>query len=309
MEVKHFTHTSDFTKDDYLKVFEITKKLEKAKDLTNVCKGKVLVFCFLKESTRTLTAFQSAILKLGGGWSGITTIKGTYLETGEEDLQDTIRGIIPGADVLVIRGGKELDFSKIKAEVKIPIINAMGADEHTIAGLCFGYFLWKKFKNLKNLKVGFYGMTGASRPALAACRVLSNFGGEVYEDPVVEQLGFSSQIKEELTKKGLKIYTLPIDEFIGKVDFLWIVEGLPVAGTPDDLVNEFNKKVKIIDCSDVDRLKDGAFFYVCEPRFLTDKRCTVEKKIDEHSKCADFIKEAFLPAIMGTLVYLIRGKL
>ena len=83
--MKHFTHTSDFNKEDYLKVFEIAEKLEKMKDISNLCRGKVLALAFLKESTETLASFQSAIIKLGGGWMGITTKKGTYLEAGEEE--------------------------------------------------------------------------------------------------------------------------------------------------------------------------------------------------------------------------------
>lgn len=97
---------------------------------------------FLKESTRTLAAFQSAIIKLGGGWIGLTTKRGTYLETGEEDLEDTLISLSQLADLIVIRGDK-IDFNKLKEKINIPIINALAEDEHTIGGLCFAYFLKK----------------------------------------------------------------------------------------------------------------------------------------------------------------------
>lgn len=31
MKIKHFTHTSDFTKEDYLNIFKIAEKLDKKK--------------------------------------------------------------------------------------------------------------------------------------------------------------------------------------------------------------------------------------------------------------------------------------
>ena len=306
-QIKHLTHTSDFNKEDYLKVFEIAEKLEKMKDISNLCRGKVLALAFLKESTETLASFQSAIIKLGGGWMGITTKKGTYLEAGEEEVHDTLERLSRTADVMVIRGDK-IDFKKLKERIKIPIINGLAEDEHTVGGLCFGYFLKKKFKDLAKLKAGVYGMTGASRPSKAIYRVLSLFGTEVYEDSVIPELGMTPEIKEEVIKKGLKLKQASLDEFIDKVDYFWVVEGLPQAGTDENLVNEFDKKVKIIGPQDIARLKEGAIFFVDEPRLLTDGRCTVDTEIDKSPKRGHF-SGAFLYGIMGTIIYLLGEEI
>lgn len=307
MSTKYLTHTSDFSKEDYLKVFEIAENLEKMGDVSSVCRGKVLAVAFLKESTRTLATFQSAMVKLGGGWMGLTTKKGTYIESGEEEVEDALMSLAAVADLMVIRGDK-IDFVGLKEKIKIPIINALAEDEHTIGGLCFAYFFRKKFGDLGKTKLGFYGMTGASRPAKAVYRVLSHFGTEVYEDPVVPGLGMTPEIKEEVIGRGLKLKQAPLKEFISQVDFLFVVEGLPQAGTPEDLVNEFNKKVKIIGPEDIAKFKDGAFFDFCEPRYLTDGRCTVDKKIDDHEK-RESILPPFLSGIMGTIVYLLGAKI
>ncbi len=304
--IKHFTHTSDFKKEDYLKVFEITEKLEKMKDTSNICKGKVLAVAFLKESTRTLASFQSAMIKLGGGWMGLITKKGTYIETGEEKVEDALMSLAAAADLIVIRGDK-IDFARLKEKIRIPIINALAEDEHTIAGLCFAYFLKRQFKDLRKAKVGIYGMTAASRPCKAIYRVLSHFGAEVYEDSVIPELGMTPEIKEEVIKRGLRLKQAPLEEFIGEIDFFWVVEGLPVAGTSEDLVNQFNRKVKIIGLEDVVKLKKKALFDFSEPRYLTDGRCIVDKKIDIHKKRAQALS-GFLAGIMGTIVYLLEAK-
>ncbi len=304
--MKHFTHTSDFNKEDYLNVFKIAEKLEKMKDLTRFCKGKVLALAFLIESTETIANFQSAIIRLGGGWMGITSKKGTYLEAGEEELNDTLERLSRSADLIVIRGNK-IDFEELKERIKIPIINALAEDEHTIGGLGFAYFLKKKFKDLSKIKIGAYGMTGASRPSKAFYRVLSLFGTEVYEDSVVPELGMTPEIKEEVIKKGLKLKQAPLEEFIDKVDLFWVVEGLPQSGTDENLVNEFNKKVKILGPQDIAKLKKGAMFFVDEPRLLTDGRCTVDTAIDKSPKRGNFA-EAFLYGIMATIIYLTGGK-
>ncbi|MFN3301972.1 MAG: hypothetical protein ACK413_03040 [Patescibacteria group bacterium] len=312
MKIKHFTHTSDFTREDYLNVFKIAEKLEerlnKKKDLTNFCRGKVLGVAFLKESTRTLAAFQSAIIKLGGGWMGLTTKKGTYLESGEEDIEDTLSSLAQFSDLIVIRSD-EVNLDKLKREFKIPIINALAKDEHSINGLCFVYFLKKKFGDLSKIKVGFYGMTGASRPTKASYRVLSLFGTQIYEDSVVEGLGISQEIEKEINRFGPIFKRAKLEDFISQVDFLWIVEGIPQAGTPENLVSEFNKKVKIIGLDEINKLKKGALFYVCQPRQLTDGRFTVDKVIDKHPRNTNFLGTAFLPGIIATIVYLLGVKI
>lgn len=307
MPTKHFTHTSDFTKENYLKVFEIAEKLEKMKDISSITKGKVLAVAFLKESTETLATFQSAIIKLGGGWMGITTKKGTYLEAGEEEIHDTLERLSRSADLIVIRGDN-IDFQKLKERIKVPIINALAEDEHTIGGLAFTYFLKKNFQDLSKVKVGFYGMTGASRPCKAIYRILSLSGSEVYEDPVIPELGMTPEINEEVTKKGLKLKKASLEEFIDKVDYLWIVEGLAVAGTPENLVNKFNERVKILGPQDIAKLKESALFGVCEPRLLSDGRFTVDTAIDKSQK-RSYFSGAFLYGIMGTIIYLLGAKI
>jgi aspartate carbamoyltransferase catalytic subunit len=301
MKIKHFTHTSDFSKKDYLKVLEIAKKIEKRKNLFNLCRGKVLVVAFLKESTETLAKFQSAIIRMGGGWLGVTSIKGTYLESKEEDVYEFLERLSRAGDLIVIRGDN-ISFKILKERIKIPIINALGEDEHTISGLSALHFLKKNFKNLNRIKVGFYGMTGASRPAKAVYRVLSLFGVEIYEDSVIPELG----IKKELISQKLKLNKAPLDEFISKIDCLFIVEGLPQAGTPENLVNEFNKKVKIIGEKEIAKLKKTALFSTFAPRTLTDGRLMVDPVIDKDPRRKDSFS---LESIMATILYLLNIKI
>lgn len=170
-------------------------------------------------------------------------------------------------------------------------------------------FSQKNFGDLSKVKVGFYGMTGASRPAKAIYRILSLFGTEIYEDPVIDNLGINKEIERELFQHSSVFKRTTLEEFIEKIDFLWIVEGLPQAGTPENLVDEFNKKVKIISLEDINKLKKNALFEVCQPRFLTDGRSTTDKTIDHHPKNAHFLTKGFLPGIMATIAYLLNAKI
>ena len=88
--MRHFAQITDFTKNDYEELFRRAAIFQKGGDFTHLLRGKVLGSLFFAESTRTSTGLKSAMIALGGGWVGIDGIKGTYLESGEEDIEDFI---------------------------------------------------------------------------------------------------------------------------------------------------------------------------------------------------------------------------
>ena len=195
---------------------------------------------FFQESTRTSATLKAAMVRLGGGWFGMDGIKGTYLESGEEDLEDTLNGVAPICDIMAIRH-KSFDLTEFAEKgFRVPLINAMcGGEEHSISGLIYPYLVKKHFNGIEGIKVGIYGMSKASRPTKAMIKVLSKFGVEIYEDSVIDEFALPQNIKDIIIKNGSKYFKDKLNNFVNKVDFLFIVEGLPQAGEDPALVDKF----------------------------------------------------------------------
>ncbi|MDD4902069.1 MAG: hypothetical protein PHE24_02950 [Patescibacteria group bacterium] len=284
--MKHFTRTEDFTKEEYLEIFRRTeifeKGIAKGKNFTNLCPGMVMATMFFQESTRTAASLQAAMVRLGGGWFGIAGIKGTYLETGEEDLDDTLRGVAPLCDIMGIRH-KSLDLTELAAKgFPVPLINAMsGSEEHSIAGAGFPYAALHELGRLEGLKIGIYGMSKSSRPMKAAAKVLSLFGVEFYEDPVIPEFKLPEYIREMIKKNGSTYQEDKLANFIGKVDYLFVIEGLPQAGEDPALVDKFNKAFMPFSKADLAKVKKDAIIDVGEPRATTDGRLVALKEVDD----------------------------
>ncbi len=308
---KHFTKTEDFTKEEYLEVCRRAKIFQdgiekEGKNFTQLCPGKVLATMFFQESTRTSTALQSAIIKLGGGYLGISGTTGTYLASGEEDLSDFLNSIAPFCDIMAIRH-KSLNLNDIAPNFPIPLVNAMcGDDEHAIGALSRVYFHYRRNEDIKKLKYGIYGMIKSSRPAKAAIKALSIMGATIYEDPVIDEFETPAHIREFCEKIGGKIIKKKYEDFLPEVDSLFIVEGWPQAGEDENLVKKYNQKFKVFTKKELGILKPESFVMYGMPRKMTDGRLIAEKDIDDDPRVINkvFFKE-WTYSLMGLFTYLL----
>lgn len=308
--IKHFTKTEDFTKEEYLEVCRRAKIFQdgigKGENFTHLCPGKVLATMFFQESTRTSAALQSAIIKLGGGYLGISGATGTYLASGEEDLSDFLYSFTPYCDIMAIRH-KSLKLDDISSDFPVPLVNAMcGDDEHAIGALSRVYFHYRRNEDIEKLKYGIYGMIKSSRPAKAAIKALSIMGATIYEDPVINEFETPAHIREFCEKIGGKIIKKKYEEFLPEVDSLFIVEGLPQAGEDENLVKKYNQKFKVFTKKDLEKLKPGAFVMYGMPRKMTDGRLIAEKEVDKDPRVINmvFLKE-WNYVLMGLFTYLL----
>jgi aspartate carbamoyltransferase catalytic subunit len=287
--MRHFSKTEDFNKQDYLEIFRradfFEKGLGEGKNFAHLCPGKVIATEFFQESTRTSASFQAAMVKLGGGWFGVSGIKGTYLESGEEDIEDTLMTIAPFCDVMAVRH-KNFDLSTlIKKNFPVPLINGMcGGEEHSLAGMLYPYVGLKRFGKLEGIKIGIYGMSKSSRPIKAAAKVLGLFNVEIIEDSVIPEMKTPSHIVQTIIDNGSSYREDKLDNFIDKIDCLFIVEGLPQAGEDPKLVDAYNNKFNPITNIDLDRMKNTAIVDVAYPRSLTDGRLVALKETDDNPK-------------------------
>ncbi len=98
-------------------------------------RDRVAGVLFTRTSTRTRTAFQTGIVRLGG----------TPIAYGPHDLQlntgesttDTARVLGSMLDLLVARTSGPLDeLRELSTSGRLPVINAMAAEEHPTQGVC-----------------------------------------------------------------------------------------------------------------------------------------------------------------------------
>ena len=312
MSIKHFISVEDFTKTDYLKVFQQAKILQTGGDFSHLCQGKVLGSMFFKESVGTRALAETAIAKLGGNYTSIVGGQGSWVSAAVGDIEDSLTVVGDVVDIMIVRHGEKLDLKKIATKVNIPIINGLcGGDEHALGALALVYTLWRRFSELgPQIKVGFYGMTSASRPFKAVIKLLSLFKVTMYEDSIIPAFSTPAYICKYVSQNKAKLISSKLTDFISKVDVLIVPEGLPQPDADKDLVKKFNQSFKSISNKEMSLLKKGAIMIYGRPRVLTNKRLTVEKEVDNHPKnlYSQWLHD-FLFATMALITYLLDVKI
>ena len=310
---KSFIKADDFTREQYLEVCRRAKifqdGIKKGKNYTKLCSGKVLSTLFFQESTRTSTVLQSAIIKLGGGYVGISGSGGTYVGLGEEDMDDFINAFALTSDIMVIRH-KSLDLEPVLSKISIPLLNAMsGLDEHPIGSFAEIYSLFRRGVDFKNMKFGIYGMVKSSRPAKSTIKALSIMGATIFYDPVIDEFDVPQRIRDFVEKVGGKLIKKKFEDFLPEVDCLEVLEGLPQPGEDPALVDKYNKEFNIFTQKELDKMKPTAYMKYIMPRKMTDGRSITTKEIDNDPKVITngFIEE-WTYAMMGLISYLLDVK-
>ncbi|MDK2372836.1 MAG: aspartate carbamoyltransferase [Candidatus Korarchaeota archaeon] len=159
----------DFTRNDLERLFRIASSKFEGDEL----KGKVVALAFFEPSTRTRLSFETATLRLGGGYIGFDAIQGTSIAKGET-FSDTIRMLDAYADVIVVRHGLE-GAAKLAAELaKAPVINAGdGSKRHPTQAMIDLYTVWREKKGIDNLVYGVLGDLRYGRASSSFLRALN----------------------------------------------------------------------------------------------------------------------------------------
>lgn len=305
--MKTLVSVSDLDKEDILRIFQYADEFESGKRKPyGYAQGKILGLVFLQESLRTSASLKSAILRLGGGWIDFDL---GYVKSGEETLEDSIASIAPLVDAIGIRGAADVDIRPISTKIKTPLINAMVGMEHSIGALWYAYILRKRLGNLEGLRMGIYGMTRYSRPSFSLYRLFSKLGAVFKEDSILEEVGASQEVVQEILKNGGKFERGKLENFIDQADFFFVCEGLPVKGANEKAVKRFNDRYVLPNTSMLARLRKNAVFAYCMPRSLTDGRLTTEKEIDDDPRNISYeMMEKSVYVNMGILAWLLEGK-
>src|SRR5688572_9433026 len=101
-EVKHLVSSSDLTKPDYDQMLDNFNYFMKNGISPDLARGKVVATLFFQPSTRTMNSFQAGIIRMGGGWIGVTDDKPLSMSKGET-FEETIREYSSFSDLIALR--------------------------------------------------------------------------------------------------------------------------------------------------------------------------------------------------------------
>jgi len=159
----------DFTRNDLERLFRIASSKFEGDEL----RGRVIAMAFFEPSTRTRLSFETATLRLGGGYIGFDAVQATSVAKGES-FSDTIRMLDAYADAIVVRHSLE-GAAKLAAELAdSPVINAGdGSKRHPTQAMIDLYTIWKEKRGIDNLTYGVLGDLRYGRAAGSFLRALN----------------------------------------------------------------------------------------------------------------------------------------
>ncbi len=169
MPMKVFNDLAELQIPEVEALLKLATRLQQSPE-PNALAGKVLAMLFLSPSLRTLSSFQAAMVKLGGGSfvispdmsiHGLETRSGIVMDgVAAEHLREAIPVISSYGDALGIRAfaGRvkleddlaDREFNEMRALVKKPLINMESAIQHPCQSLAD----WKTMDELKVPKKG-----------------------------------------------------------------------------------------------------------------------------------------------------------
>jgi N-acetylornithine carbamoyltransferase len=169
MAMKVFNDLAELQIPEVEALLKLATRLQQSPE-PNALAGKVLAMLFLSPSLRTLSSFQAAMVKLGGGSfvispdmsiHGLETRSGIVMDgVAAEHLREAIPVISSYGDALGIRAfaGRvkleddlaDREFNEMRALVKKPLINMESAIQHPCQSLAD----WKTMDELKVPKKG-----------------------------------------------------------------------------------------------------------------------------------------------------------
>lgn len=306
MSIKHLIYSQDLSKEEYDEIFRRTKIFIDKGIPPELCRRKIVATLFFSPSTRTMLAFQTAMLRAGGGYVGVTGGGGLSMEK-DESLEDTIKIFGSFADCIVIRHPDDDSAERAREASIIPVINGgSGSKEHLAAAI---FLLTRWFYNLKKplegLKVGIYGTPEINR----VCKALIPIMGMYKMSLVVDDLGHfpvPKEVEEQAKANGLKELRYDkLDNFLGDIDVLTVTRGLQKGIIPEDKFPKEKKELilksyKPINTDHMKKLRPDAILSMIPPRIFE-----IEKEVDSDPRALHSKKTQNVESGLAIMTYLL----
>lgn len=219
---KSLVSITDYSKDDILRILDLTKKFDEQPN-RRLLEGKVCATLFFEPSTRTRLSFETAVNRLGGRIVGFTDAATTSSSKGET-LKDTILMVSNYADLIIMRHHLE-GAARYASEVSsVPIINAGdGANQHPTQTMLDLYSIYKTQGTLENLTITMVGDLKYGRTVHSLIIGMSHFKPKfLFVAP--EELMLPDPYKNFCDEQGIK-YEEHIDfseDVINQSDILYM---------------------------------------------------------------------------------------
>ena len=174
MKSKSLVSITDFSKDEYIKILNLTEEFEK-NPKQKLLDGYVVATLFYEPSTRTRLSFESAVNRLGGRVIGFSEA-GTSSVSKGETLKDTIMTVANYSDLIIMRNPIEGSARYASEVSNVPIINAGdGANQHPTQTLLDLYSIRKTQGTLDNLNIVMVGDLKYGRTVHSLLMALTHF--------------------------------------------------------------------------------------------------------------------------------------
>jgi aspartate carbamoyltransferase catalytic subunit len=222
MNKKNLISITDFSKEEYLKIMELSQKFEDNPN-QSLLKGKVVATLFFEPSTRTRLSFETAINRLGGKIIGFSDSNSSSVSKGET-LHDTIKMVSNYADLIIMRHPLE-GSARYAAEVSdVPVINAGdGANQHPSQTLLDMYSIMKTQGRLDDINLFMVGDLKYGRTVHSLLMAMSQFKNPIFNFVAPPELAMPDEYKLYLANKGIRYFEhLEFNDIINQADIIYM---------------------------------------------------------------------------------------
>ncbi len=125
-QLRHFLTLMDFSSTDLRKMTDraiVLKQMQKAGEIYEPLKNRMLGMIFEKSSTRTRVSFETGMLQFGGGALFLSP-RDTQLGRGEP-IEDSARVLSQMVDIIMIRTFEHEKLETFTRYSSVPVINAL----------------------------------------------------------------------------------------------------------------------------------------------------------------------------------------
>lgn len=306
MALKHLVSSEDFTKEEYEEITRRFNKFIREGMPVDLCKGKVIATLFFQPSTRTMNMFQSAILRAGGGWIGVTGEEGLSMSKGET-LEETIREYGSFADCIALRHPDDDAAERAAKASFVPVLNSgCGSREHAVAtAIIIAELDYLLKKPLDGIKIGIYGTPEINRATKAIVPILGRYGVDLFIDDL-GHFPLPKDVEEKAKKNGLRSLQYgKLDDFIGEVDILFVTRGLqkgiiPADKFPKEKEELILKSYKPINREHMKKMRKDAILYMLKPRIFE-----IEKDVDSDPRAVYAQREKYVEVGLAIITHVL----